>query len=44
MNEKASILIVDDNVSLGTTMALILQHKGHSVVIARDGPEAIERV
>jgi len=44
MNEKASILIVDDNVSLGKTMSFILKRKGYSVVIARDGQEAIERV
>jgi two-component system response regulator HydG len=44
MEEKASILIVDDNVSLGRTMSFVLGHKGYAVTTAKDGPEAIERV
>ena len=43
MEEKASILIVDDNVSLTKTMSLILKRKGYTVVIARDGRDAIEK-
>ncbi len=44
MGEKASILIVDDNISMCKTMSFILRHKGYSVISAYDGPEAIERV
>jgi DNA-binding NtrC family response regulator len=44
MGEKASILIVDDNISLGKTMSLILGRKGYAVSITKDGAEAIERV
>jgi len=42
--EKTSILIVDDDVSLGETLSLVLGRKGYAVVIAKGGPEAIERV
>lgn len=42
--EKAGILIVDDNVSLCKTMSFVLRRKGYAVTIANDGPEAIERV
>jgi two-component system response regulator HydG len=41
---KASILIVDDNVSQCKTMSLILRRKGYAVATANDGPEAIQRV
>ncbi len=46
MSEKnnATILLVDDNVSQSKSMAFILQRKGYSVSIAKDGPEAIEMV
>ena len=44
MEEKASILIVDDNISLCKTMSFILKRKGYAVTTAQDGPEAIERV
>ncbi len=44
MKGVASILIVDDNISLCKTMSLILSRKGFSVTIAEDGPEAIEKV
>ncbi len=44
MVAKASILIVDDNVSLVRTMSFVLKRKGFTVVTASDGPEAIERV
>ena len=44
MEEKGSILIVDDNVSLCKTMAMVLRRKGYTVVTAKDGSEAIERV
>jgi len=42
--EKAHILIVDDNISLCKTTALILRHKGYDVTTAHDGQEAIEKV
>jgi two-component system response regulator HydG len=44
MVQKASILIVDDNLSQCKTMSLILRHKGYAVATANDGPEAIQRV
>ena len=44
MDEKARILIVDDNVNICKTMSLILSRKGYSVTTAKDGAEAIERV
>ncbi len=44
MNEKADILIADDNINLVKTMSLILRRKGYRVTAARDGTEAIARV
>ena len=44
MEEKANILIVDDNISLCKTMSFVLGRKGYTVTTAQDGPEAIERV
>ncbi|MBC8252862.1 MAG: response regulator [Ardenticatenia bacterium] len=44
MATKASILVVDDDVSLCKTMSLILKHKSYAVATANDGREAIERV
>jgi len=44
MGKKASVLIVDDNVSLCKTLSLILRHKGYDVATAADGSEAIMRV
>jgi DNA-binding NtrC family response regulator len=44
MEEKASILIVDDDISLCKIMTLILGRKGYAVTTAQDGAEAIERV
>jgi len=44
MNEKASILIADDNLSLCKTMSFTLKRKGYAVTIARDGMEALEKV
>jgi two-component system response regulator HydG len=41
MEEKASILIVDDNISLCKTMSFVLGRKGYAVTAAGDGPEAI---
>jgi DNA-binding NtrC family response regulator len=44
MHEKAIILIVDDNIALCQSMALILKRKGYAVTYAHDGPGAIEKV
>jgi CheY-like chemotaxis protein len=44
MEDKANILIVDDNISLCKTMSFVLERKGYSVTTSKDGPEAIERV
>ena len=44
MEEKADVLIVDDNVSLCRTMSFVLGRQGYAVNTAQDGLEAIERV
>ena len=44
MNEKASILIVDDDASMCETLSDILEEKGYHVVVAQDGPKAIAEV
>ncbi len=44
MEEKANIMVVDDNINLCKTMTLIFGHKGYDVTIANNGSEAIERV
>ena len=44
MKEKASILIVDDNVSLCRTLSLVLGRQGYAVNTAKDGLEALARV
>jgi len=44
MKEKASILIVDDNISQCKTMSFILKRKGYNVTTASNGPEAITKV
>ena len=41
MTEHVDVLIVDDNVDAGDTMAILLQVWGHDVRIARDGPTAL---
>ncbi len=41
MNEKASILIVDDDTDMGETLLDILEDRGYSVVIANDGSSAV---
>jgi DNA-binding NtrC family response regulator len=41
VNEKASILIVDDDAGMCETLCDILEDKGYSVVIAKDGPTAV---
>ena len=44
MNEKGSILIVDDDASMCETLSDILEEKGYRVVVAQDGAKAIEEV
>lgn len=44
MGTKASILIVDDNISMCKTTSFVLKRKGYGVEIAEDGLEAIEEV
>ena len=44
MENKVSILIVDDDISMCSTMSLILKRKGYAVSTANDGLEAIEKV
>jgi DNA-binding NtrC family response regulator len=44
MEEKTSILIVDDNVSIHQSMSFILEGKGYAVTTAQDGLEAIEKI
>lgn len=44
MEEKASILIVDDNINFCKTMSFALRHKGYAVTTANGGLEAIESV
>ena len=44
MKEKASIMIVDDNISLCKTMSLILSRKGYGVTVDNNGVEAIEEI
>jgi PAS domain S-box-containing protein len=40
---KRRVLVVDDNVDSGDTLALLLRVKGHEVGVARDGLEAIDK-
>jgi len=42
--QKASVLIVDDDLSLCKTMALVLRRKGYGVATAKNGPEALATV
>jgi len=44
MEEKGSVLIVDDNISLCKTLSFVLRRKGYATTTATDGPEGIERV
>ena len=43
MDEKESILIVDDDVSTGDILTLMLNKKGYKTEIARTGREALEK-
>lgn len=44
MGDRASILIVDDDVGMGETLSDIMEEKGYCTVIASDGYEAIQKV
>jgi len=44
MEEKASILIVDDDTSLCRSMSLVLRRRGYAVSTAEDGLKAIDMV
>ncbi len=44
MEEKTSVLIVDDNKSLCRVLSYILNQKGYATTIASDGLEAIKLV
>ena len=44
MDEKASILLVDDHANHRRTMSLILEHEGYLVTTASDGGQAVEEV
>jgi two-component system response regulator HydG len=44
MQEKADILIVDDNTSLCRTMSFVLARQGYAVNTAKNGLEALEKV
>ena len=40
----ATIMIVDDNVSLGKTMSFVLKRQGYDVVVSIDGRDALSKV
>jgi len=44
MTDKASVLVVDDNVGMVRTTAFILERKGYDVATARNGREALEKI
>lgn len=44
MDEKATILIVDDNANLLKMMSMIMNREGYEVTTAEDGMEAIKRM
>ena len=44
MEEKGSVLIVDDNVSLCRTLSFVLRRKGYDSTTASSGMEVIEKV
>ena len=44
MEEKTSVLIVDDNASLVKTMSFVLRRQGYTAAIAQDGKQAIAMV
>lgn len=44
MEEKGSVLIVDDNISLCKTLSFVLRRKGYDATAVKDGLEAIKVV
>ncbi|SRR5690606_26032024 len=38
---RRRVLIVDDNVDSASSIALVLEHSGHEVHVAHDGPSAV---
>jgi len=44
MEQKTSILTVDDNISICKTMSFILKRMGYDVTIANNGYEAISKI
>ncbi len=44
MDDKASVLIVDDNVNLCKTLSLVLKRKGYVTTTSTNGLDAIERI
>jgi len=44
MSEKGSILFVDDNENMCTTMAMVFEHIGYDTHTAFDGADAVEAV
>ena len=44
MEEKSSILLVDDNINFIKTLSFVLKRKGYAVAAVSSGSEAIEKV
>ena len=44
LSENGSILIVDDNENMCTTMSMVLDHKGYNTHTVFDGVDAVEAV
>lgn len=44
MNEKITVLLVDDNEELQRTLSMSLSERGYLVLVASDGEQAIERL
>ena len=44
MDDKASILIVDDDMGMCETLSDIMEEKGYRTIIATDGREAVQKV
>ena len=43
MDERFKVLVIDDDQSIRTTMAAILENEGYLVETAKDGKEAIDK-
>ena len=42
--EKTRILLVEDNLSLGTMLAMELKRRGHEVETAKSGADAVKKL